>query len=209
MLRWLLLRTTLMERNDIHTTTMYVKFWFLSCWSLGSSWFWIEFDLQEDVTPEMAVDIVEMYRRGDSTSRNLYPVGTQDPRRLRCGPSGKCTTLRGVPKAPPCRDLDACWSLHLSPWSVDPVITNIIDEEEHLASWWENKSEIEQTITLDICHAWKLTSKIILYILQDQASVQLNLLKWFIINYYVKYSFKETDCWFLKFNFQWQLSLSR
>ncbi|KMZ61369.1 NADH-quinone oxidoreductase, subunit E [Zostera marina] len=66
------------------------------------------YNYYEDVTPEMAVDIVEMHRRGDSTSRNLYPVGTQDPRRLRCGPSGKCTTLRGVPKAPPCRDLDAC-----------------------------------------------------------------------------------------------------
>ena len=37
-----------------------------------------------------------------------FQHGTQNPQRTRCGPEGGNTTLLGEPKAPPCRDLDAC-----------------------------------------------------------------------------------------------------
>lgn len=38
----------------------------------------------------------------------MFQRGTQNPGRINCGPEGGNTTLLGEPKAPPCRDLDAC-----------------------------------------------------------------------------------------------------
>ncbi|KAG1347687.1 putative NADH dehydrogenase [ubiquinone] flavoprotein 2, mitochondrial [Cocos nucifera] len=56
-----------------------------------------------DVTPKRGIEIVDMLRKGENP-----PVGTQNPDRIRSGPAGGNTTLLGEPKAPPCRDLDAC-----------------------------------------------------------------------------------------------------
>ncbi|KAL6007318.1 hypothetical protein ACLOJK_032815 [Asimina triloba] len=61
------------------------------------------YNYYEDVTPKRVVEIVEMLRRGEAP-----PVGTQNPKRMKCGPEGGNTTLLGEPKPPPCRDLDAC-----------------------------------------------------------------------------------------------------
>ncbi|GMP90803.1 hypothetical protein CsSME_00041772 [Camellia sinensis var. sinensis] len=61
------------------------------------------YNYYEDATPERVVEIVELLRRGEKP-----PRGTQNPKRINCGPEGGNTTLFGEPKAPPCRDLDAC-----------------------------------------------------------------------------------------------------
>ncbi|KAK6937601.1 hypothetical protein RJ641_031109 [Dillenia turbinata] len=61
------------------------------------------YDYYEDVTPERVIEIVEKLRKGDKP-----PRGTQNPGRINAGPEGGNTTLLGEPKAPPCRDLDAC-----------------------------------------------------------------------------------------------------
>ncbi|KAF2325284.1 hypothetical protein P3X46_003451 [Hevea brasiliensis] len=61
------------------------------------------YNYYEDVTPKRVVEIVEMLRRGEK-----LPPGTQNPKRIKCGPEGGNTTLHGEPKPPPCRDLDAC-----------------------------------------------------------------------------------------------------
>ncbi|CAH2071938.1 unnamed protein product [Thlaspi arvense] len=57
----------------------------------------------EDVTPEKVVEIVEKLRKGEKP-----PHGTQNPKRIKCGPEGGNTTLLGEPKPPQFRDLDAC-----------------------------------------------------------------------------------------------------
>ncbi|CAN4093358.1 unnamed protein product [Withania somnifera] len=62
-----------------------------------------EMECMEDLTPKRAVEIVEAFRKGEKPLR-----GTQNPGRINCGPEGGNTTLLGEPKAPPCRDLDAC-----------------------------------------------------------------------------------------------------
>jgi len=93
--------------------------------------------LQEDVTPEKVVEIVEKLRKGEKPpvrtltiiyfntahvleTLNLVKLwiwflflqhGTQNPQRIKCGPEGGNTTLLGEPKPPPCRDLDSCWSV--------------------------------------------------------------------------------------------------
>ncbi|KAL3517635.1 hypothetical protein ACH5RR_020224 [Cinchona calisaya] len=61
------------------------------------------YNYYEDVTPKRVVEIVEALRRGEKP-----PRGTQNPKRINSGPEGGNTTLLGEPKAPPCRDLDAC-----------------------------------------------------------------------------------------------------
>ncbi|KAH0933604.1 NADH dehydrogenase [ubiquinone] flavoprotein 2, mitochondrial [Brassica rapa] len=57
----------------------------------------------EDVTPEKVVEIVEKLRKGEKP-----PHGTQNPKRIKCGPEGGNKTLLGEPKPPQFRDLDAC-----------------------------------------------------------------------------------------------------
>ncbi|KAF2575301.1 hypothetical protein F2Q70_00000127, partial [Brassica cretica] len=57
----------------------------------------------EDVTPETVVEIVEKLRKGEKP-----PHGTQNPKRIKCGPEGGNKTLLGEPKPPQFRDLDAC-----------------------------------------------------------------------------------------------------
>lgn len=61
------------------------------------------YNYYEDLTPKRAVEIVEAFKKGEKP-----PRGTQNPGRINCGPEGGNTTLLGEPKAPPCRDLDAC-----------------------------------------------------------------------------------------------------
>lgn len=61
------------------------------------------YNYYEDVTPERVVEIVEKLKKGEKP-----PHGTQNPKRIMCGPEGGNTTLLGEPKPPPCRDLDAC-----------------------------------------------------------------------------------------------------
>ncbi|XP_020550277.1 NADH dehydrogenase [ubiquinone] flavoprotein 2, mitochondrial isoform X2 [Sesamum indicum] len=61
------------------------------------------YNYYEDVTPKRVVEIVEALRRGEKP-----PRGTQNPQRINSGPEGGNSTLLGEPKAPPCRDLDAC-----------------------------------------------------------------------------------------------------
>ncbi|KAL6505177.1 hypothetical protein OROGR_024994 [Orobanche gracilis] len=61
------------------------------------------YNYYEDVTPKRVVEIVEAFRRGEKP-----PRGTQNPKRINASPEGGNTTLLGEPKAPPCRDLDAC-----------------------------------------------------------------------------------------------------
>ncbi|KAL8530416.1 hypothetical protein ACS0TY_007447 [Phlomoides rotata] len=61
------------------------------------------YNYYEDLTPKRAVEIVEAFRRGEKP-----PRGTQNPNRINSGPEGGNTSLLGEPKAPPCRDLDAC-----------------------------------------------------------------------------------------------------
>ncbi|CAN6706879.1 unnamed protein product [Malus baccata var. baccata] len=60
------------------------------------------YNYYEDVTPERVVEIVEKLKKGEKP-----PHGTQNPKRIMCGPEGGNTTLLGEPKPPPCRDLDA------------------------------------------------------------------------------------------------------
>lgn len=43
-----------------------------------------------------------------SFNKFMSQPGTQNPKRVKCGPEGGNTTLHGEPKPPPCRDLDAC-----------------------------------------------------------------------------------------------------
>ncbi|CAN1291737.1 NADH dehydrogenase [ubiquinone] flavoprotein 2, mitochondrial [Linum perenne] len=61
------------------------------------------YNYYEDVSPERVVEIVELLRKGEK-----LPPGTQNSKRINCGPEGGNTTLLTDPKAPPCRDLDAC-----------------------------------------------------------------------------------------------------
>ncbi|XP_075507644.1 NADH dehydrogenase [ubiquinone] flavoprotein 2, mitochondrial-like isoform X1 [Primulina tabacum] len=61
------------------------------------------YNYYEDVTPKRVVEVVEALRRGEKP-----PRGTQNPNRINSGPEGGNSTLLGEPKAPPCRDLDAC-----------------------------------------------------------------------------------------------------
>lgn len=61
------------------------------------------YNYYEDVTPERVVEIVEKLKKGEKP-----PHGTQNPRRIMCGPEGGNTTLLSEPMPPPCRDLDAC-----------------------------------------------------------------------------------------------------
>ncbi|XP_073023422.1 NADH dehydrogenase [ubiquinone] flavoprotein 2, mitochondrial-like [Primulina eburnea] len=61
------------------------------------------YNYYEDVTPKRVVELVEALRRGEKP-----PRGTQNPNRINSGPDGGNITLLGEPKAPPCRDLDAC-----------------------------------------------------------------------------------------------------
>ncbi|XP_030451479.1 NADH dehydrogenase [ubiquinone] flavoprotein 2, mitochondrial isoform X1 [Syzygium oleosum] len=61
------------------------------------------YNYYEDVTPERVVEIVELLRRGEK-----LPPGTQNLKRIKCGPEGGNMTLLSEPKPPPCRDLDAC-----------------------------------------------------------------------------------------------------
>ncbi|KZV17041.1 NADH dehydrogenase [Dorcoceras hygrometricum] len=61
------------------------------------------YNYYEDVTPKRVVELVEALRRGEKP-----PRGTQNPNRINSGPEGGNSTLLGEPKAPPCRDLDAC-----------------------------------------------------------------------------------------------------
>ncbi|KAL2540636.1 NADH dehydrogenase [ubiquinone] flavoprotein 2 [Abeliophyllum distichum] len=61
------------------------------------------YNYYEDVTPKRVVEIVEALRRGEKP-----PRGTQNPKRINSGPEGGNTTLLSEPKAPQCRDLDAC-----------------------------------------------------------------------------------------------------
>ncbi|KAK8674479.1 hypothetical protein V6N13_112769 [Hibiscus sabdariffa] len=61
------------------------------------------YNYYEDLTPERAVEIVEMLRKGEK-----LPPGTQNPKRIMSGPEGGNTTLLTDPTPPPCRDLDAC-----------------------------------------------------------------------------------------------------
>ncbi|KAG9142909.1 hypothetical protein Leryth_016283 [Lithospermum erythrorhizon] len=61
------------------------------------------YNYYEDVTPERVVEIVEALKRGEKP-----PHGTQNSKRINCGPEGGITTLLTDPKPPPCRDLDAC-----------------------------------------------------------------------------------------------------
>ncbi|CAN6861371.1 unnamed protein product [Brassica oleracea] len=55
------------------------------------------------VTPEKVVEIVEKLRKGEKP-----PHGTQNLKRIKCGPEGGNKTLLGEPKPPQFRDLDAC-----------------------------------------------------------------------------------------------------
>ncbi|KAL9248497.1 NADH dehydrogenase [ubiquinone] flavoprotein 2, mitochondrial-like protein, partial [Drosera capensis] len=61
------------------------------------------YNYHEDVSPKRVVEIVEMLRRGEKP-----PPGTQNPNRIKAAPEGGNLTLLGEPRAPPCRDLDAC-----------------------------------------------------------------------------------------------------
>ncbi|CAK9157315.1 unnamed protein product [Ilex paraguariensis] len=48
------------------------------------------------------------YSDGSEGYTYNYDRGTQNPKHINSGPEGGNTTLLGEPKAPPCRDLDAC-----------------------------------------------------------------------------------------------------
>jgi NADH dehydrogenase (ubiquinone) flavoprotein 2 len=58
---------------------------------------------QEDLTPKRVVELVQELRQGKTPK-----WGTQNPKRINCGPEGGNTTLLTTPKPPVCRDLDAC-----------------------------------------------------------------------------------------------------
>jgi len=61
------------------------------------------YNYYEDLTTERVVELVEELRQGKKPK-----WGTQNPERINCGPAGGNTTLLTEPKAPACRDLDAC-----------------------------------------------------------------------------------------------------
>lgn len=60
------------------------------------------YDYYEDLTPKTAVDVIEKLRRGDKSLK----VGPQNGRVGCIGPMGK-TSLKGEPRGPLCRDLNA------------------------------------------------------------------------------------------------------
>lgn len=62
------------------------------------------YNYYEDLTTERVVELVEELRQGKKPK-----WGTQHPERINCGPAGGNTTLLTEPRAPACRDLDACW----------------------------------------------------------------------------------------------------
>ncbi|XP_024368381.1 NADH dehydrogenase [ubiquinone] flavoprotein 2, mitochondrial isoform X2 [Physcomitrium patens] len=61
------------------------------------------YNYYEDLTTERVVELVEELRQGKKPK-----WGTQHPERINCGPAGGNTTLLTEPRAPACRDLDAC-----------------------------------------------------------------------------------------------------
>jgi (2Fe-2S) ferredoxin len=61
------------------------------------------YNYYEDLTPKRVVELVQELRQGKTPK-----WGTQNPKRINCGPEGGNTTLLTTPKPPVCRDLDAC-----------------------------------------------------------------------------------------------------